>query len=280
MIRKELIVNVRGIRIVILMVIFNCVLALIGLISFNQVISDAKYYGKIDYDLIVQLYVWLIAFESILLAFIVPALAAGSISGERERQTLDILLSSSLSTWSIVSGKLISCILSVVLLIVSSIPALSLIYVFGGVGFREMLQTVFFLIYLAFCAGCVGIFCSSVFKKTTSATVSSYGMLLLIGLGTVILYFIMEMIQSAKGNYDTEAYMMILLVNPAFTMVYVLMRQIGGADGFLMTSNPFLEFVTEYWIIISVIVQSALLFLLLFLAAKRLNPQKKRRRRS
>ena len=50
--------------------------------SFNP--GQAANYGH-------QLFVYLILFQMGLIAFVTPALTAGAISGERERQTIDLL---------------------------------------------------------------------------------------------------------------------------------------------------------------------------------------------
>ncbi len=70
---------------------------------------------------------------------------AGSIAGERERQTLDMLLATKMKPWSIVLGKLESSLSSVLMLAVSSLPVLSIVFIFGGVGILELVGFVVIL---------------------------------------------------------------------------------------------------------------------------------------
>ena len=55
------------------------------------------------------MYVVLCAMQMGLMLLSAPAMTAGTISGERERQTLDLLLMTKMSSLSIVIGKLLSC---------------------------------------------------------------------------------------------------------------------------------------------------------------------------
>ena len=68
--------------------------------------------------------------------FIVPAVTASSISGERERQTLDLMLTTRMSAGQIVGGKLLSALSTLLLLILSSFPAVAMVFVYGGITCR------------------------------------------------------------------------------------------------------------------------------------------------
>src|SRR5262249_19526213 len=69
----------------------------------------------------------------VLVAFISPALTAGTISGERERKTLDLLLVTRASAMGLVMGKLAGALLLIGYLLVASLPALGIVFLFGGV---------------------------------------------------------------------------------------------------------------------------------------------------
>src|SRR5690606_12847273 len=68
-----------------------------------------------------------------LILFITPGLTSGVISGERERQTLNILLTTAQSSTSIIISKLTSSISYLLLLLAASLPFYSLVFLFGGV---------------------------------------------------------------------------------------------------------------------------------------------------
>ena len=103
-----------------------------------------------------------------------PAFTTGAISLEREKQTLDMLITTPLSTLGMVIGKLFSALTYVFLLILASIPFASLVFVFGGVGPEDLLRAYAFLFALAFGMGAIGLFISAVVKRTQTATVVTF----------------------------------------------------------------------------------------------------------
>jgi len=282
MLKKEILVSVRSIKLTVLMLIFNIILAAIGLLIFSSVLETVRWSGRLDYSSTVSLYITLLVIEFILLAFIVPAITAGTISGERERQTLDILLSTSLSPSRIISGKLMSSIISVILLIISSMPVISLIFIFGGVSGGDILTSVLFLIFITVYAGAIGIACSARFKKTTTATVAAYGSVLFLGIGTLFLVGILCVTASIRYPYESNIglFSLILLLNPAVSLMNLILKQVGSASDF---SSGLQEigvpgFMSDHWLIISTIVQILFILLLLIWSVKRLNPVKKKGR--
>ena len=66
--------------------------------------------------------------------FLAPSSTAGAISLEREKQTLELLVTTPISSLAIVIGKLLSALIYVFLLIAASIPLMAVVFVFGGVG--------------------------------------------------------------------------------------------------------------------------------------------------
>lgn len=125
-------------------------------------------------------------FQLILLLFITPALTGGAISGERERQTLDLLLCTSFSPFKIVIGKIFVSIAHILLLITASLPIISIVFLYGGVGLGDILLLFLFFIATAFMLGSLGVFYSTVFKKTIVAIIVTYLTIFIFTVGTVI----------------------------------------------------------------------------------------------
>jgi ABC-type transport system involved in multi-copper enzyme maturation permease subunit len=73
-----------------------------------------------------------VAQQMILLTLITPTLAAGAITDEKNRGTLQYLLTTDLSSWHIIIGKLLARCAQVVLLALAGLPILCFIGVFGG----------------------------------------------------------------------------------------------------------------------------------------------------
>jgi ABC-type transport system involved in multi-copper enzyme maturation permease subunit len=119
-----------------------------------------------------------------LVAFIAPGLTAGAISGERERLTLDLLLVTRASPLGLITGKLAGAMLWLIYLIVASLPALGVVYLFGGVPLSMVgaALVVTLSTALGYCA--LGLVLSAVIQRTAIATVVAYGIVLI---STVVL---------------------------------------------------------------------------------------------
>lgn len=112
--------------------------------------------------------------ELFLVTFIAPAFAAGSISGERERQTYDLLRTTLLPARSLVLGKLVSTLSYVFLLLLAAIPLQSIAFLFGGVTETEIILSFVILAMTALLLGAVGVFFSAITTRTLHASVMSY----------------------------------------------------------------------------------------------------------
>ena len=121
--KREMLVRSRSFRIPLIIMIFNGILALVALLNMYQSIAQVKVSGSVTYENFLQLYTFVAALEFMMLMFIMPALTSASISGERERQTLDLMLTTRMSAGQIVTGKLLSALSTLFLLILSSFPA-------------------------------------------------------------------------------------------------------------------------------------------------------------
>lgn len=127
----------------------------------------------------------LLLVETLLVLVLAPAFTTGAISLEREKQTLDLLVTTPLSTLGMVTGKLLSALTYVFLLIIASIPLASLVFVFGAVGPEDLLRGYVFLFALAFGMGAIGLFISALVKRTQTATVITLVLVLVLSIGTI-----------------------------------------------------------------------------------------------
>ena len=286
--KKELKTSVRSMKIALTLLAYNGLLALIGLISFYALFESARYNGM-DHGLILMIYAILVVMEFGLILFVIPAYTSSAISGERERQTLEILLTTSMKPSQIIRGKLFSSISTVLLLVFSSLPVLSLVFSIGGVSFGDLMKYVLLVLGTAVYAGSFGLLFSVIFKKTTISTVFTYGMLVVIGIGTVVLllivYVLMDQYYTTQsfhgGSYqepDLGYGVCLLLFNPGVSIGALLFGQFGsmGEFGRAITSiGTVPKFLTEHWFLISLVVQTVTAVLLLSLAATLLNPLKR-----
>ncbi|MFQ5810703.1 MAG: hypothetical protein ACE5JM_13900, partial [Armatimonadota bacterium] len=110
----------------------------------------------------------------VLLLALVPGYAAGAISGERETRTLDTLLCTWLKPRHIVLGKLGASTVFAVGLILSSLPAVSAVFLLGGVSPLEVGLLFLLLITASVFVGALSLFVSSRCTKTYMAVMVTY----------------------------------------------------------------------------------------------------------
>ena len=154
---------------------------------------------------------WLLFFMLLLVCFIVPGLTAGAISGERERQTMVALQLTLLRPRSIVSGKLLASLAFVVLLIIASLPLVTVPFLVGGVSLGEVVKGMWMVLATALTLACLTLACSAVLRRTQAATVVAYGVTLALVLGTLIVYGAQQ-IPRANGTPRPRPW--ILALNP------------------------------------------------------------------
>ena len=132
-----------------------------------------------------------------------PAFTAGAISSERENQTLDLLVTTPLSTLGIVVGKLVSALAWVLVLILASVPLMSLVFVFGCVGPEDVLRAYVLLFSLAFGMGAIGLFLSALLRRTQAATVLASVVVLVLALGTVPVHALWSVLGTSTSRSQT-----------------------------------------------------------------------------
>ena len=127
----------------------------------------------------------LLMLETLLVVFLAPMSTVGAISLEREKQTLEMLAATPISSAAIVVGKLISALVYVWLLIAASIPFTAVVFVFGGVAPEDLVRGYLVLVVTALGFGAFGLFCSSLVKRTQAATAITIFGVLAVSVGTL-----------------------------------------------------------------------------------------------
>ena len=132
--------------------------------------------------------------QYIIASLMAPSFAAGTISGEKERKTYEMLLASPLRPSAIVLGKLLASLMHLGILIFASLPIVMLCLPLGGVSFWEVLGAYFALILSVTAFGMISIACSSFFQRTAGSLVVSYLLILPMALVGVLLWVALESI--------------------------------------------------------------------------------------
>lgn len=112
--------------------------------------------------------------QYLLVALLAPSFTAGSITGEKERHTYEMLLASPLTPAAVVVGKLLAALCHLGLLIVSSLPIVVLCLPLGGVSFYEVLSVYFLLLAATATFGMISLAASSYFARTAASLSVSY----------------------------------------------------------------------------------------------------------
>ncbi len=143
------------------------------------------------------LFAAVLAVQVFLVAFIGPAFTAGAISGERERQTFDLLRTTLLSAESFVLGKLISALSYVFLLVLVSIPLQSIAFLLGGLSLTELVVSQLLILVAAVAYALYGLWCSAAMRTTLAATVTTFAGMLFVTFGTPLLAGMVGVLGSA-----------------------------------------------------------------------------------
>lgn len=199
-VRKELRGRMRGRRAFVVLTVYLLLLACFTTVLYYAYAAAAQQpYGPDSYLIGKIVFGGVLAAQVFLVIFITPAFTAGTLSGERERQTYDLLRTTLLSAPSLVAGKLIASLSYVILLIMAAIPLESLAFLLGGVTWEEVLISQLLLLVTALALGAASTYFSSRVKTTLPATVLSYGFAFLITAGLPIVLSIVSPILGVAG---------------------------------------------------------------------------------
>jgi ABC-type transport system involved in multi-copper enzyme maturation permease subunit len=281
---KELIVNSRSIKFSIFVAVYNLVLMLIALSTFSMVTSVQV--GRIDYQQVMGIFPTIALIQCLIISIAIPILTASSIAGERERQTLDVLLTTPVKPVQIVWGKIFSSMVTVLMYLLCSMPIMSLAFIFGGMSWISIIKFIFLVLIASLLAGSIGVFTSSVTKKTIASIIISLIILGVFIFGTAMLFgVILGLINLFFNSSSTFNYKMffapaLVLGNPAVLVGNSVVQEFSGygipdlAKEFKSNLMPHMYFVTRHWTIFSIIVH--LLFTRMFvgLASRAINPLK------
>ncbi|MCA9080987.1 MAG: ABC transporter permease subunit [Planctomycetaceae bacterium] len=112
--------------------------------------------------------------EALGIMLFLPAMTAGSLAGEKERESLSLLLLTTLPPWSILWQKLLSRLIPMLTLVVLSFPLLAAAYSFGGVPTQDLFGAGIVLIVWTAQLAAISLACSSFCRTTVSALVTTY----------------------------------------------------------------------------------------------------------
>jgi ABC-2 type transport system permease protein len=205
---KELRGRMRGARAFIVLTVYLLLLSCFTSIIYYAYTASASapgggtemtYLGKVIFASVVLIEIYMVA-------FITPAFTAGAISGERERQTYELLRSTLLPAHRLVFGKLASALTYMFLLILAAVPLESLAFVLGGVVVEELGLALIVLIVTAFAFAAIGMFFSSLARTTLVSTVLTYATALFVTVGLPVLLVVFATVLIDPLMYDVTSW--------------------------------------------------------------------------
>jgi len=158
----------------------------------------------------------MVVMQVALLVLLTPSLAAGLISAERESGGWTLLQSTPLPIWRIVWGKLLSVLLTLLLLLCATIPGYAvMVYIEPG----QRLQVERVVVCLALTALFAMLLCAaagSLFRTASRATIAAYSVLLAICCGPILVWLCRD---APFGHAFVER---VLLLNPVAAALSVI----------------------------------------------------------
>lgn len=173
---KEWRSRMRGRRAVTVLTVYLAILAAIVLLIFGIYRAQSQTpFGPEPQRAGQPVTIAVLVVQTFLVVFIGPAFAAGAISGEVERQTYDLLRTTLLPARSLATGKLSAAVSYVLLLLLTTVPVLSLAFLLGGVSFEQIAVAQLVLIVAAFQFAAWGLYASAAMRSTLASTVMTFG---------------------------------------------------------------------------------------------------------
>ena len=192
-IAKEARWRMRGRRAFVVVTVYLCLLALLVFLVYQSILTAAIFAsqfsngggfssgtpsdfvpGSVSATVGQGVFTVILVLQTLLTVLIAPAMTSGSVSTEREKQTLDLLITTPVSTLGMVAGKLFSSLAYLFLLIASSVPLMSIVFAFGGIAPDDVVRAYILLFASAIGLGSIGLFMSALFKRSQVATALTY----------------------------------------------------------------------------------------------------------
>lgn len=296
---KDLRINSRSKKTMLLYTLVNAFMAIIIMYIYSEINGEAIYTGAINIENQVALYAAIFCMQVCMYALAMGVIAGSSITSEREKQTLEMLLTTKMTPFGIVFGKLLSSLTDIFMLVITSFPVVFITLMYGVVTVKQILMGVLVIFLVAIYIGSIGIFCSTICNKSSAAIVFSYLFIAAFAFIPVVLFYLIIsdsisdiMVSTVANNkvptinMNNYIILLVLLLVSPFVIGMEVVFKLFEQDSFIkeLTSlsrdiNVVVEgpskFIIENIFVLSVVVQIGISILVLFAASKKLNKVKK-----
>lgn len=280
-VKKDMQVTVRSMRMSWGLFAYEAALTAAFLLALLVIQNASSYsYSNNVYSYLIYLFPVVAVTQVCIVALAVPIITASSISGEKERQTFDIMLTTCMTPFAIVFGKVVSAVLRILFFVIASTPIMALSFVVGGLSWSYLFYYLLAVMLFSVFAGSIGVFASSFCRKSVAALLLSFVMYFVIFVMTFVplIYYVVW----RNGDYYGDS-LLLLLWNPVvffeefFTQLMIgdsIMATLG--DGVLRRDEVgILTYALgrgKIWMFTSAGCILLLSFLFMVLAAWKVNP--------
>jgi ABC-type transport system involved in multi-copper enzyme maturation permease subunit len=212
--QRELLVNLRTSRAFVLLFAYNALLGLVVFMAWPQETQlDLTRNPQASRRLIDMFFLG----QFILASMMAPSFTAGSITGEKERRTYEMLLANPLRPSAILLGKLLASMTHLAILIFASLPIVMLCLPLGGMSPYEVMAAYLALLLSVVTFGMISLACSSYFQRTSSALMVSYLLVLPLALLGVLFW------QVLAGEGEVRFWLSVTLLPAAAVALFAVL---------------------------------------------------------
>ena len=257
-VKKDVKVQARSFKMCVEVFVYEIIMALVFFIAMLFITSQNRYSDSNIYSQMVWLYPVLSVTQWCILGAVIPIHTSSAISGEKERQTFDIMMTTSMTPGSIIMGKVMTAVLQGMLFVIASVPVMALTFVVGGLSWSYLFWFIAVALLISIFAASIGIMCSSICRKSITAVIMSYGIYLFFFIVTALPVYLVQLMTGYVS--DGTSVIGCFLLNPVvYLMEFITQSMTQNSairDMIGQTKSPILNWISSgyWWLIISTIV--------------------------
>ncbi len=198
---KELRSYLRGARPFTLISVYLTILGGLLLLIYSTSISSG-FVNRAEIGL--SLYGVVIGLALLQLTFLAPAMNASSLGSERDRQTIDLLMITPLSSLQLIIGKLIAPCLFLLILSIATLPLAAFAFLIGGIEIRDLVVGFMLLLITTLSYGTIGIWAAARSQTSRSGTLIAQGITLLLAIGLPVIGLVLAALLANEMNQGSE----------------------------------------------------------------------------
>lgn len=127
-----------------------------------------------------QIFFTIAYLQYVLMALLCPSFTCGAISGEKEKKTFELLITTPLKPSDIVWGKVLYSFIYSILYVITSLPFTCISFFFGGISPFDVFIMYISIFFSSFLFSLLGLYCSASSANTNIAIRNAYGSIIIV----------------------------------------------------------------------------------------------------